>query len=68
MGGTPPPVSKKVNVPETQVLSCMKAGYCSMDQIVRVVANDPSQSLYPFFLFDILIVAEEVLDLITHYG
>ena len=46
----------------------MKAGYCSTDQIVGVLANDPSQALYPFVLFEILVMAKEVLDLIAHYG
>jgi hypothetical protein len=46
----------------------MKVGYYSTDQIVGVVANHPSQALYPFALFEILIMAEEVLDLIAHYG
>ena len=56
-------------MPEIQaVLSCMKAGYCSTDQIIGVVANDPSQALYPFVLFEILVMAKEVLDLIAHYG
>jgi hypothetical protein len=54
VGGTPSPVWKKVIVPELQaVLSCMKAGYCSTDQIIGVVANHPSQALYPFVLFEI---------------
>jgi hypothetical protein len=46
----------------------MKAGFCSPDQIAGVVAYDRSQALYPFVLCQILIMANEVLDLIPHFG
>jgi hypothetical protein len=42
-GNSLPSVCKKVIVPEKihAVLSCAKAGYCSTDQIVGLVVNDP---------------------------